>query len=305
MSLSIRQVAVLGSVLALACSHASSGGSSSTNGRPAVWIAAACGSLTFDVDRDGLDDGCELAIAQAFAPVLRIDRRDCLWDAAAGRLSGGYLFAAQPRPDGASRVRVAYLPAYFRDCGWAGVACWLRAGACGAHAGDSELIVVDVEPNDFGQWRAVGVFLSAHCFGRSAGDCRWYRGTERGEFDWPDDDVTGSPVVWVARGKHAHYASRRACDRGHWSYDSCDEADALVRFPVRSIAQNVGSRSHPAHGPGGCLTAERLPLGHAGAGVGAVECVWLAERPFRGWQADARGEAPSAYARYLVDIAGF
>jgi hypothetical protein len=48
------------------------------------------------------------------------------------------------------------------------------------------------------------------------------------------------------------------------------------------------------------VVAARLPLGSAGTAPGARECVWDAARPFRGWQADARGTAPSPYARYLA-----
>jgi hypothetical protein len=260
-----------------------------------------------DADADGLGDRCEFALARA--PELVVDRRDCLWDDAPGaaRLAGGYLFAAERVGDG---VRIAYLPAYLRDCGWTGPVCATRGPGCGAHAGDSELIVVDVVPAhgpdaSAPRWRTAGVFLSAHCFGRSDGRCRWYRGHALGAFTWADGRPFGAPRVWVARGKHAHYPTRTACDRGHWFYDSCDRNDAVGRFPVRVAAQNVGSRAHPLPNAGGCLAARELPLGARGASAGTQECVWDAARPFRGWQAVSTGAAPTAYAYYLARVAGF
>src|SRR5215207_364319 len=135
------------------------------------WSASECARATDDIDADGLDDGCELALAQAFAPEMVVDSRDCLWrsDPAPPRLSGGYLFAARPASGG---VRIAFLPAYFRDCGWTRTVCAFRGRDCGAHAGDSELIVVDVEPAvNPGRWQTTAVFLSAHCFGRADGRC--------------------------------------------------------------------------------------------------------------------------------------
>jgi hypothetical protein len=257
-----------------------------------------------DADADGLSDACEFAIARAFAPELVVDRRDCLWTDAppAARLGGGYLFAARPVPGG---VRVAYLPAYLRDCGWGGPVCRLRRAGCGAHDGDSELIVVDVARDTAASapWRTTGVFLSAHCFGRSGGRCRWFRGRALDAFAWADGRPYGAPRVWVARGKHAHYPTRRACDRGHWSYDSCDRNTVRVRFPLLAAAQNVGSRARPA-APGGCVPAARLALG-AGTRPGARECVWDASAPFRGWQGAASGPPPTPYAVVLARAAGF
>ena len=268
------------------------------------WSAADCATAAVDADRDELDDRCELALAQAFAPQLVVDRRDCLWrdDVSPGRLAGGYLFAAKRTPAG---VRLAFLPAYYRDCGWSGLACLLRAGSCGAHAGDSEFIAIDVAPGIApGRWETVGVFLSAHCFGRSDGRCRWYRDDALVDFDWADDVSRGAPQVWVARGKHGHYPSRSSCDRGHWFYDSCDQNRAVVRFPVVSESQNVGSRQVPAARQG-CLTSEGLPLGAAGTSPGARECFWNPTQPFWGWQGERRGTAPAPYARYLTTIAAF
>ncbi len=277
------------------------------------WTAADCAGAAGDgaADRDGdaLRDDCELALARAFAPELRVDRRDCLWTAppegarlAGGYLAGGYLYAARPTAAG---VRLAYLPAYARDCGWDGIQC-LKPGGCGAHAGDSELILVDVAfLADGARWRTDGVFLSAHCGGRSAGRCRWFRGDELSALAWTDAGARGAPRVWVARGKHAHYPSRRDCDRGHWGYDSCDGADAAYRFPVVSGAQNVGAADRPLPAPDGCRVGAALPLVLPGAAPAAVECLWDPRRPFRGWQPDSAGAGPTSYGRALRTIGGF
>jgi hypothetical protein len=72
---------------------------------------------------------------------------------------------------------------------------------------------------------------------------------------------------------------------------------------VRSTRQNVGSRAHPRPEAEGCIAADALPLGAAGADAGTTECIWDPSRPFRGWQADHVGAAPASYARYLRDLA--
>jgi hypothetical protein len=258
-----------------------------------------CATVQRDQDDDGLDDRCELSLARAFAPELVVDRRDCLWaeDSLGGRLAGGYFFAVGRMPGG---VRVAYLPAYFRDCGWSGRVCVLRPGNCGAHAGDSEMILVDAAPSAEGAWRVTGIFLSAHCFGRSDGRCRWYRGRELESFEMAESGSV-TPRIWVARGKHANYPSRDACDSGHWFYDSCDGNASALRFPIRSDAQNIGSASRPAHGDA-CVATAQLPLGALGASRDGRECFRDPGRPFTGWQSPANGTA-SPYARYLREIA--
>ena len=262
------------------------------------WIAPICTSATGDADADGLGDECELALARGFAPLLVVDRRECLWtsDDAGGRLAGGWLYAAQPVGDG--RVRIAYLPAYLRDCGWTGAPCLVRERRCGAHAGDSELVLVDVARDSGGRWATTGVFLSAHCLGRSDGRCRWYRGDALARFAWVGGVRGGAPVVWVASGKHGGYPTRDDCDAGHWGFDSCDANVAAFRFPVHP-ARNIGSRAHPA----GCVSGDALAI--AGVDPAARECPWDDVRPFRGWQpAGSKGPPGSSYARQLARFAG-
>ncbi|MGH7481937.1 MAG: hypothetical protein ACRELV_07260, partial [Longimicrobiales bacterium] len=234
---------------------------------------------TADADGDGLGEDCEFALAAAFAPLLVVDSTACnfvrpvsgsgaSWEDAAspGRLEGGYLFAVEPA-DGA--VRIVYLPAYTRDCGWSGLKCVVALGDCEGHAGDSEVVAVDVVDGqaeaEAGGWRAVAVFLSAHCEGEIAnahggGGCRWYRGEELGRFRWPHGRGSGA-TVWVSSGKNANYPSRAACDAGHYALDTCDANTAVYRFPVASTAQNIGSREGGRRAAGArCLATHEVAL---------------------------------------------
>jgi hypothetical protein len=276
------------------------------------WTPTLCRAAVRDRDADGLDDECELSLAHAFAPELRVDPRDCIWtaDARGNRLDGGYLFAVEAGLAG-ERLRIAYLPAYVRDCGWHGPPCVTRARGCSAHDGDSELIVVAARyDSSTDRWLAEAVFLSAHCFGRSAGRCRWYEREELRRFAWAGDSHRGAPRVWVARGKHGNYPSPEACDSGHWAYDSCDGNSVTYRFPVSSAAQNIGSRRHPLPPAGeeahaGCIEASAVVRRVSAVAAGTRECFWDPALPFRGWQRSGRGQPPTPYARVLEVAAGF
>ena len=244
-----------------------------------------------DRDDDGLSDACELALAQAFAPVLMQNPNDCEWRTSGSqpRIAGGYVHVVQAVDAG--RVRIAYLPAYRTDCGWDGPKCLLPGVDCRPHAGDSEAIVIEALHTADG-WRPAGVFLSAHCFDGDAPGCDWFRDAELAAFDWS----SAGPVVWVSEGRHANYARRRDCDRGHRRLDVCGEAAVAVAFPIAD-AGNLGSAARPAT-PGGCIEAPA----DVGAQSDALECFWT-EHSFRGWQPDAPGV--TSYARYLDEIAGF
>ncbi|HET9949048.1 MAG TPA: hypothetical protein VFQ22_09015 [Longimicrobiales bacterium] len=291
---------------------------SSCGGRPASRIAGSatasvlpavavpCPTGEDDTDLDSISDACELALARGFAPMLRTAEGGCNWDTSVrpARLGGEYLFAAERMAEGT--VRIAYLPAYYRDCGWSGVKCWLPFVDCDPHAGDSEIILVDVESSDALRWRVVGVFLSAHCFDGSAPSCRWFRGPELDELALaPGPDGGRHPVVWVAEGRQGNYPSRDACDAGHSSIDTCDRNDVEYAFPIRGTRQNLGSRARPAGSAGGCLDAPALGSGSSMPAADAVECFWRKDTRFGGWQADPSEPGATPYARYLEEIAGF
>lgn len=256
-------------------------------------VIQCSGDAVADRDGDGLSDACETELAYAFAPLLRVRTDGCNWDEDAGRLGGGYFYAVQPVD---SVIRVAYMPAYFRDCGWSGWRCWLPFVDCSPHEGDSEFIVVEVvRAGTAAQWQVNGIFLSAHCFGRSEASCRWYRGPELNEFA----RAGRSPIVWVAEGRQANYPSWTTCDRGHYALDRCNRHNAQYYFPV-SPDRNIGSRALPNFGDG-CFRGSDLATEYAQAA--ASECYWTSDTRFRGWQLSGPGVTP--YERYLREIAGF
>jgi hypothetical protein len=296
------------------------------DGLPLAITPDTCGSVP-DSDEDSISDTCETVLAAAFAPSLVVAPSTCDWDdtVSPSRLGGGYYYAVAPSVGGEG-IRIAYMPAYYRDCGWFGPKCGIPGVDCAPHAGDSEAVMVDVEyDQDIGQWRTTGIFLSAHCFGSSSDGCRWYRGSRLRQFAWVAGVVRGAPIVWVSEGRHANYPTRTSCDRGHYWLDTCDRNRYAFRFPIRHTRQNVGSRAVPF---GSSATELRVPrmagtpdtgalrAGDASGCVddlhatwnsewtvrGAFECFWVAV-PFRGWQLEGPGVTP--YETYLTTIAGF
>lgn len=294
----MRFVYVLGLGLVLGCA-----------GRPVAPTQQSAPGLTIacvqepDSDVDGLSDSCELLFAQAFAPELVVASKACNWDDSVedGRLGGGYYFAVR-RVDSVT-VRIAYLPAYYEDCGWSGFKCNQPFIPCGGHSGDSEFIALDAVRSGDDVWRAQRVFLSSHCFDKLDDECRWFGGRELDRFEWVAGRYT-APVVWVADGKGAHYMSRSACDRAHLFYDTCDRNDTRMRFPIRSHRQNIGSSSRPAGDERGCVSWNWTGVVSAHVAPETYECFWNPRTPFRGWQRPASGGS-TPYHKYLTEIAGF
>jgi hypothetical protein len=256
-----------------------------------------------DTDEDGLSDSCELAFAQAFAPDLVVARSACNWDDSmdGGRIGGGYFFAVR-RAD-STTIRIAYLPAYYEDCGWKGLKCHQPFIPCDPHAGDSEFIAIDATHAGDDMWETRRVFLSSHCFDKLAGACRWYERSDLRRFEWRDAR-NGAPVVWVADGKGAHYPSRADCDRAHFFYDTCDRNDAKYRYPVASSRQNIGSASNPAGDERGCVSWDWTGVVSERVAAGTYECFWDPRSLFRGWQRPASGGS-TPYYKYLTEVAGF
>lgn len=258
-----------------------------------------------DADADGLADACEFAVAQSFAPLLVMSTEQC--GSQAELPGGGYGFVVSPG-SARNQVRIGYAAAYVKDCGWSGTKCWLRwRGGCGGHWGDSEFIGLVVEfDSTWRRWATEAVFLSAHCFGSSDGDCRWYQGTDLAQFDWLDTEL-GAPKVWVAEGKNANYPTRGRCERGHWWFDTCERNTNEVRYPILGPLQNLGQPRAVRAGGQDAECATTLPdLGWTqippGASRTATECFGRDE-PFRGWvSADVQDSDPvgaTAYVRYF------
>lgn len=262
---------------------------------PTPDVHPPCPGEAPDSDKDGLSDLCESFLLQAFAPSLVASERACNWDESSGRLQGGYLVGAHPIENG---VRLAYLPAYLRDCGLSGPKCLLRPfGGCDPHEGDSEAVFIEIaEAGQTGEWNPTRVFLSAHCFGQLDGRCRWY---EPEDLRWEGD----SPVVWVAEGKNANYPSKSACDSGHLQFDTCDKNGRAFLFPVLSPLQNIGAPLNPfphqVEDPA-CVEGSELPWTWEADGT---ECIWSSRR-FRGWSSTS-SDGSTGYWRYLRDFGGF
>src|SRR5216110_119645 len=116
-------------------------------GAPGIWLGwygsgqycyANYNSFMNDGDHDWLDDQCEYLIAKAFAPALAISPADG-YDKGEPYWAVKY-FPNDPNYGWGEFVRIAYMPAYYRDGGTPG------SGAT-AHVGDSEFIMVGVQYN--------------------------------------------------------------------------------------------------------------------------------------------------------------
>lgn len=274
------------------------------------WSDVGCFlQATWDPDGDTVDNACENALAQAFAPLL-LTKVDCNWDPGFSRQGGEYFFAAQRAVDPFKQpadIRIAYLPAYYWDCGaqhdflsWCVLGEVFAPGSCDAHTGDSEFILVDVSYDRVSaHWVTQRVFLSAHCGASGDGDCRWWNGSY---FSWVDGRRYGAPRVWVSEGKHANFYSQSKCNSGGvMNMDTCEFNDISQRFPVEYTQQNIGSRAAPLRdcGPAFWGSAETQPT--------AEECMWRTvhvER-FDGWQGYSSGPGASLYGELLRTYAQF
>ncbi len=219
----------------------------------------------WDPDGDTMDNRCEDALAAAFAPGLRA-AGDCNYDPGVGRQGGEYYYGVQPYWYRSSesaplepRARLAYLPAYYWDCGSpTGGGQPFGDG----HDGDSEFFIVDVQFNDTTRhWVTQQIFLSAHCGTPTSQRCMWYpdpttttvtpTGTAQ-PFSWVDGKVRGAPVIWVAEGKGLRRG--RARRLGHVRPErsvlslpgSLHTAEHLVpRDPAASLRRRVAVGEHP------------------------------------------------------------
>jgi hypothetical protein len=261
-------------------------------GAPGVWLGdavspATCfrtyNSAVSDRDSDALDDGCEYKLAKAFAPELRFHNRDeCL---------GGDKYWAAKYFAGPGVIRVAYLPAYYRDCGVPNEfkAFWLYLAGKNSHTGDSEFIMVEAKFNaSTRHWEFVRMFLSAHDGGPN----------ERSS--WVPAEYTifplrskTYPAVYVARNKHANYRSESVCESdpfgGQITADICAN-DYKSRFWVWEFNGNVGSRS-----------VDYYPSGvyKRGTFSGRKEYFYKQVR-FNGWVNDGSAGGASPYYDFLV-----
>jgi hypothetical protein len=274
------------------------------NGESDCWA-----EFTNDVDQDGLDDLCEYQLAYNFAPLMRSDMND--------DISGETWWAV--RPDG-GRFHVFYALSYYNDWGldpWPLSPCavftqlslflqyigYPKQNYCDGHEGDSEFIVAEIDFDaSTSHWVLERMYLSSHYgTGNSASD--WYGA---GDFSYPDRD-RWYPRVFVARGKHANYTSKKKCEETVWKFpfwyqrDNCSYTNPREARVEVGLDRNLGSRAVPAND---------IPLGSQGntgtcvtsagryAGNGLQECYWRSGIGFGGWQPYHRADG---YSELLGD----
>jgi hypothetical protein len=250
-----------------------------------------------DVDLDWIADYCELELAKAFAPLLHF------WtglDGAREPCPGGEPAWAVKYFNLSQVVRIAYMPAYYDDCGRP------QLGFGAGHAGDSELIMVEAIFNSATQhWEFNQMWLSAHD-GELTDRSAWVR---------PDEARfslrrLGHPGVWVSYRKHANYKSSETCNKTEYFDDLCVNPFLVgdqVRFPVKPH-RNVGSRHRYMMN---CTMSE----GGRFFMNGVSECFWtgrivwkwmgwayLPSKIFGGWHPsnDLFGDPPGPYGDKLM-----
>lgn len=245
-------------------------------------------NLMIDQDHDGLRDLCEYRLALAFAPMLRVSALE-----SSACLRGEPYWAAKFIDDSpygtGDMVKLAYLPAYYTDCGVDGT------GAYG-HEADSEFIQLTVVYNYSTQhWELVNSFLSAHSCAGSGIECiggilqasEFWGPT----FEWPAGRARTFPRVYVAIGKHANYRSQASCDGGGTlGLDECPESYDVGRFLVWE-SRNLGSARFPF---ADCVQSVAGLPDRQGQ-----ECFWTGS-VFRGWLPGFRGV--TTYAAFLTSV---
>ena len=260
---------------------------------------SSCLAAMQDVDADGIDDNCEIALAQAFAPMLMVDQNECNWDASLDRVGGEYYYMVRQPHGGSDRIRIAFMPAYYRDC---------SSHMYGnPHAGDSEFIGVDVAYSA-GRWVMLGAMLSAHCGAypipalpiQYSPHCRYY-GAEAWDAvsgGYLEGVQRGAPRVWVAAGKHANYRSRSDCLNSDFiGLDNCPSTAVGRRFPIVHRWQNV---EFPESGALGCVQprwGSSLPNPTAYETFGRWQPLCVST--FRGWSGSMFSGSSTPYDAVL------
>lgn len=274
---------------------------------PGYWMGTtvtpqACISPTgagiSDADLDGTHDYCENLLAERFRPALSFSAYDC-------DTGQEPYWAAKAFPAQGNVVRVAYLFAYYRDCGIQdpqplGCSVQVLGGTlltfngllpsysigplpvspeplCDGHQGDSEFLILDLayDPYTY-HWYVKRGFFSAHW--GTGGDHSRLVGT--GGIEYPEK-YGGYPKVWAAEGKHANYPSRSACSNDGGIYDTChSNPDAATRIR-HSKYYNVGSARANFISQGTCVTGGRLVAYYPW--LYGTECFWIPGNTFAGW----------------------
>jgi hypothetical protein len=246
--------------------------------QPATCFEAGLGAVTAtDLDGDGLSQHCEYSIARSFAPMLHYGTGESC-------PGGEPYWAAKRFPSGI--VRIAYMMAYYRDCGYNADA-WASE-----HTGDSEFIMVQVKFNESTQhWEFDQMWLSAHYEATLAGQDVDYSSWVSAANTIFYDRYLAFPKVWAAEDKHANYRSVDVCRNvgAFFWQDECGSTN-IIRFPVKE-ARNTGSRYVDLVN---CVRSEGKTTSTRVEGF-YTDC----NDAFRGWNEVNYGTPPKTY-RYML-----
>jgi hypothetical protein len=235
------------------------------NYRSARYCYANYNPFVNDQDHDWLDDDCEFELARAFAPVLAMSQTE---HCPHGEPYWAATYFANSEYGWGEFVRIAYMPAYYDDCGTF------------SHRGDSEFMMFSVQYNPATQhWEIRDAFLSAH------------QGTPTESSSWPNRDGLQYPTrrygyarVWVSQDKHGNYVSQSSCNDGALYSDTCDGNLSLGRIRVYPN-RNVGSRFVD-------WMAAGVPSGNPAIRDTFVKEYFYTRVNFRGWYFSADGVTP-------------
>jgi hypothetical protein len=242
-------------------------------------------SLGKDLDEDGLDDVCEIALASAFAPRLRVGSLD-QW------LGREEYWAVRPMPGISGAVMIGYFLGYYWDGGCVASGC----GGLTSHAGDSETIGVVVQQNSTNNhWEVREAHLSSHTsyniFGAPTTRLGLTYTVPITALEFLDKPL-GRFEVYVAESKHANYATLRDCNAGGFgATDKCtngygtNTAESVQILPNRNLGSNANRFLD-------CVTSVHPTL----SPWGQQECFWTGGAEFGGW-------IPRSWLQGVVDIA--
>lgn len=270
-----------------------------------------CTETDYDADFDGLDDYCEVALANLFRPALSFYQYD--------QVGQEPRYAAEKLPWGG--VRIIYLLGYYYDVGnvtgfrsscelivsspiW-----WLFGGAvewifnidmetCRGHIGDSEWVAFDLRFDATSKhWVLDQAVLSAH---DAPGTYTSGNGAYPAAFTYPDSPG-GYPLIWVADGKHANYPTQSSCNSGGTlGSDNCWNGRTVERlsFPPGGSG-NIGSWAVPFVDCVGTLNPNH-PATLSTGGETRQEC-YFTGTSFRGWYGGTYSVSSTPYSTILAE----
>jgi len=278
---------------------------------PGYFIAGAmyqydgCTETDYDADQDGLDDYCEIALANLFRPALSVYEYD--------QVGREPRFAAEKLPWGG--VRIIYLLGYYYDVGnmsgsrnfcetaIASPLNWLTLGwlgeeleTCRGHIGDSEWILLDLGFDSTSKhWVLEKATLSAH-----ESTPTYYPGSAGypTALSYPEK-AGGYPLIWVADGKHANYPTQSACNAGGTiASDNCRSNRTVERltFPPGGSG-NIGSWAVKFVDCVGTTNTSHPALAVTG-GATREECYFTGSS-FRGWYGTGYSGSSDPYSTML------